>query len=81
MAPPPKSKAEIDRRNRHASYMRGWRDGAKGVAMRTEFTGHENHGIRHAYSVGYDAGVGAYAKAAVDAARMFELDTRLDVLR
>lgn len=51
-----KTKEQIAAANQHASFMRGWHDGASVSAMRSEFDSHADEGIRNAYNLGYQSG-------------------------
>ena len=66
-----KTKEQISAANRHASYMRGWRDGASVSAMRSEFDSHADEGIRNAYSLGYRSGRDARSFASRVASQLY----------
>lgn len=66
-----KTREQINAANLHASYMRGWVDGAKVTAMRAEFDSHANVGMRQAYHVGYHDGRSARGLASTAASSRY----------
>jgi hypothetical protein len=66
-----KTREQLDAANRHASYMRGWVDGAKVTTMRAEFDNHADEDLRAAYHRGYARGQGARSIASRDATVLY----------
>lgn len=82
MAPPPKNQAEIDARNRWASYQKGWRDAARD--RRTALIAdHPDEAMRAAYDRGRRDYGAATAAAFREARELYNVPgtEQTDILR